>query len=373
MIYTCKVCGKSSNLISKTLRVCYDCIVNRWDNAYHHVIYAHKQTRKPLHLPVQPPNNGVLCNRCGNECSISKGGLGYCGMVQNNDGKLQRLSSAELGFLCYYYDPLPTNCVASWVCPAETGVGFPTYAYKDGPEYGYKNLAIFYHSCTFGCLFCQNYHFREFYLKGKMTAEELARHVNDKTACICYFGGDPASQIEHSIRSSEIAYERALKEGRILRICWETNGSMAEIYARRITEIALDSGGMIKFDIKAYNENVNIALTGVSNKRTLENFRIVSEYGFRRKTPPLLVVSTLLIPGYIDINEVKLIAEFIASIDRDIPYTLLGFYPTYRMEDMPNTSREHAKRCYDVAVKAGLNRVKLSNVHLLTVNDYIFK
>jgi len=367
---TCRVCGERSNLISKALRVCYDCIINNREKAYPYIISIHKKVREPLHLPSQPPRDGLLCNRCGNSCEIQEGGIGYCGMVQNNDGALYRLSSSDIGYLYYYYDPLPTNCVASWVCPAETGAGYPTYAYKNGPEYGYKNLAVFYHSCTFGCLFCQNNHFREFYLQGKVSAVELAGKVNDRTACICYFGGDPASQIEHSIRASETALERAIKNGRILRICWETNGSMAERYARRIAEIALDSGGIIKFDIKAYSENLNIALTGVSNRRSLENFKLLSEYTYRRTNPPLLAASTLLIPGYIDVEEVHLIAEFIFSIDKNIPFTLLGFYPCYEMNDLPNTSRAHGKRCYDVAVVTGLKRVKLSNVHLLTVNDY---
>jgi hypothetical protein len=47
------------------------------------------------------------------------------------------------GNLSWYFDPLPTNCVADWVCPAGTGVGFPQWACRDGPEYGYKNLAVF--------------------------------------------------------------------------------------------------------------------------------------------------------------------------------------------------------------------------------------
>jgi len=367
---TCRVCHKKSNLISKPLKVCYDCIINNWEQAYPYIIKIHNKVRRPLRLPFQPPKGGLLCTRCGNRCEIPSGELGFCGMVQNNGGSLNVLSSSDIGYLYYYYDPLPTNCVASWVCPAETGAGYPAYAYKNGPEYGYKNLAVFYHSCTFGCLFCQNNHFREFYLKGRITAKELAEKVNEKTACICYFGGDPASQIEHSIRTSEIALERAIKEDKILRICWETNGSMAERHARSIAQIALDSGGIIKFDIKAFSENLNIALTGVSNKRTLANFILLSENIYRRKNPPLLTASTLLIPGYIDESEVRKIAQFIASIDKSIPYTLLGFYPCYYMADLPNTSRAHAKRCYDVAVEAGLERVKLSNVHLLRVNDY---
>jgi hypothetical protein len=50
----------------------------------------------------------------------------------------------------------------------------------------------------------------------------LARAVDEKTACICYVGGDPSTQAAHAFRTSEIALKRA--NGRILRICFETNG-----------------------------------------------------------------------------------------------------------------------------------------------------
>lgn len=66
-------------------------------------------------------------------------------------------ANANKGNVSWYYDPLPTNCVAAWVCPAGTGAGYPEYAYSRGVEYGYKNLAVFYQASSFDCLFCQNW------------------------------------------------------------------------------------------------------------------------------------------------------------------------------------------------------------------------
>jgi len=63
------------------------------------------------------------------------------------------------GKLSWYHDPLPTNCVADWVCSGGTGAGYPKYAHCPGPELGYSNLAVFFHACTFNCLYCQNWHF----------------------------------------------------------------------------------------------------------------------------------------------------------------------------------------------------------------------
>ncbi|GAI66259.1 unnamed protein product, partial [marine sediment metagenome] len=89
------------------------------------------------------------------------------------------------------------------------------------------------------------------------------------------------------------------------------------------------------------------------------------KYSAERPEPPFLVASTLLVPGYVDERQVGKIAEFIASLNPDIPYSLLGFYPHFYMKDLPTTSREHAERCYKAALDAGLKRVRIGNLHLL--------
>ena len=60
------------------------------------------------------------------------------------------------------------------------------------------------------------------------------------------------------------------------------------------------------------------------------------------------------------------ISRFIASVDPDIPYSLLGFYPHFFMSDLPGTSRTLAERCRTIAYEEGLKRVKIGNAHLLT-------
>jgi pyruvate formate lyase activating enzyme len=84
-----------------------------------------------------------------------------------------------------------------------------------------------------------------------------------------------------------------------------------------------------------------------------------------RETPPLLVASTLLVPGYIDEAEVRSIARLIASIDPAIPYSLLAFYPHFYMPDLPLTQRAQAQQCLLAAREEELENVRLGNVHLL--------
>jgi pyruvate formate lyase activating enzyme len=302
---------------------------------------------------------------CANQCRIPEGGKGYCGLRRNENNSLVDMAR-DSGIVECYYDPLPTNCVAAWCCPGCTGVGYPRYSHSPhGPEYGYKNLAVFYGSCTFDCLFCQNWHYREntLRLSPRMTPEELAGRVDEKTSCICYFGGDPSSQAAHAIKTSRLALEKAGSD--ILRICFESNGNFSRWALRRIAELSLESGGSIKFDIKAWDENLNIALCGVSNRAPLENFERLAAYLEKRRTPPLLAASTLLVPGYVDALEVERIAEYIAGLSPDIPYSLLAFHPHYKMNDLPTTSWETARECLAAAEKH-LTNVRLGNVHLLS-------
>ena len=84
-----------------------------------------------------------------------------------------------------------------------------------------------------------------------------------------------------------------------------------------------------------------------------------------RPSPPLLIANTLLVPGYIDPKEVAAIAGFIADLNPDIPYSLLAFHPQFLMSDLPVTSRNMGDQCCRAARDAGLNNVRIGNVHLL--------
>jgi len=368
----CILCGDSSNLISGNLGVCLKCIRKQPKEAVRITEKVHAESRGRFGLPPKPLKDadGVACGMCMNDCRIGLGKRGFCGLMYNIEGRLVRFGGTpEKGILEWYYDPLPTNCVAWWFCAGCTGSGYPKYAYKNGPETGYSNLAVFYGACSYDCLFCQNWHYRSFatQLKPVVSAESLASQVTDTVSCICYFGGDPSPQMPHAIRASEIALEKAKSDKRILRICWETNGYMKWIFAERASRLSLESGGTVKFDLKTWDENLSIALCGVSNKPSLENFKKIGEKFFReRLDPPMLTASTLLVPGYVDIDEVRQLASFIASVDRRIPYTLLAFYPQYIMDDLLTTTRKLAYDCLDAAKQSGLEKVRIGNVHLLT-------
>lgn len=359
----CLNCNRESTIISGSLSFCAQCIKEHSKDVLPRVEHIHSLSRQKFHLPEKPPQNspGKTCDWCLNQCRIEATEKGYCGLRMDERQKMK-------GNLSWYYDSLPTNCVGDWVCPGGTDTGFPEFSNTRGPEYGCKNLAVFYHGCNFNCLFCQNWNYRErLNQKARTSPQELADCADQQTTCICYFGGDPTPQLAHALKTSRLALEH--NKDRVLRICWETNGGMHPRLLKEMVTLSLQSGGCVKFDLKAWSEPLHMALCGVSNRRTLENFASAAQWIKQRKEPPLLIASTLLVPGYIDEEEVSQIARFMASLDPEIPYSLLGFCPHFYMPDLPVTSRHHAETCRQAALDAGLKRVKLGNIHLLG-NDY---
>lgn len=335
--------------------MCLACIRSRPQEALAITDEAHAAARRPFGLPERPPRTegGRRCGLCAQECVIGEGERGYCGLREVREGRMRHLAGTpERGLLHWYRDSLPTNCVADPFCAGHA-------------QRGKHNLAVFYAACTVDCLFCQNWHFREVdpARSDYLSAAELAATANPRTYCVCYFGGDPAGQMAHALAASRLLAERGVV------VCWETNGTAHPRLMARALDLSLATGGCVKFDLKAHDDTLHRALTGVTNRRTLENFaRAAARFG-ERPDPPPVVASTLLVPGYVDAEEVGRIARFIAALNPAIPYVLLGFAPNFLFHDLPCTSVRHAEEAEAAAYSAGLHTVRIGNRHLLS-RDY---
>jgi len=266
------------------------------------------------------------------------------------DGKLRSAAPHDHAILYSYIDPLPTNCCAAWFCPGSA-------------QYDKVNVAVFSYGCNFNCLFCQNASHKEFQAIKPVSVNQFVAGVTrrDDVHCICYFGGSPEPQLPFALRASE-----AVLAKRTVRICWEWNGCGNRTLVKRAAELSVTSGGIVKFDLKAFNPHLGLALCGVSNQRAYENFERIAHRYFEHSEPPVLTATTLLVPFYVDEQEIEQIAKFIADLNPEIPYSLLVFHPDFCMRDLPITPREQVKRCYETA-KRYLNNVNIGNQQLLGV------
>ncbi len=374
----CRFCQKENNLISKALSCCRACLLDLESEVIEsHITTVHNEVRRMEDLTLRPPKSKendikIKCKLCFNECELSEGDTSYCGLkVINFKGEKARpFPSASLAYLHGYIDPNPTNCCNAWFCPAGTTSGFPKYSLFEGPEYNTLSYAVFLYGCSFNCLFCQNSSHKHFSNHNLVNVDELALKIfeNRKITCICYFGGTPEPQLPFTINLSNKILEHIRNSGekRVFRACWEWNGTGKRSFTEECMKIAIKTGGNIKFDLKAFNERINLALCGASNKRTLKNFEYLAKkyFGTREKDMPELSACTLLVPSYINHEEVEQIASFIASINEEIPYSLLIFHPDYMMNDLPITPKRQVEKCLESAKKY-LKKVNIGNKFLL--------
>jgi pyruvate formate lyase activating enzyme len=339
----CQSCGKMP--AAKAVDFCPDCL--RAPSKQETLVSGHAEARKRFRLPPFPPktDGGIPCPLCINECRLGLEERGYCGLRKNENGRLKALFPKNAALAHMYFDPLPTNCCAAWFC-------------EGSHENGY-NLAVFFYGCNFDCLFCQNSSHKYLDEAPVLTeAKIINAALSPEVRCVCFFGGSPEPQLPWALRvSRKILQESGNKK----HICWEWNGCGHPDLAKRAARLSAESGGTVKFDLKAFHPNIVRALCGTNLDRAFQNFAAIAKDYPRGD---VLTATTLLVPYYVDKIEVEEIARFISRQNKDIPYSLLVFHPDFLMSDLPVTPRMQARECVEAA-RRQLSRVNLGNTHLL--------
>lgn len=83
----------------------------------------------------------------------------------------------------------------------------------------------------------------------------------------------------------------------------------------------LEDVNEVQLSIKAYTDTIHQEFTGKSNAKVLKNFEGLYSQGVKLRS------ESIFIPGYIDLEEIEKIAEFISSIDPKIMYRIDGYVP----------------------------------------------
>ncbi|MFX1564598.1 MAG: radical SAM protein [Promethearchaeota archaeon] len=330
---------------------------------------AHKWRSYLFELPdiVFKGTNGIQCKVCANECCIPEGEQGYCGLRMNQKGRLVQKVSATRALLHYYLDPHITNCCGSYFCPGGTGAGYPKWSMRSNSEYGFSNLAVFFYGCSLDCLFCQNVSHKQIAQGTTITSDKLLNVIenNSKISCICYFGGSPEPQLPFTIRFMETCKNHF--EQRILRQCVEMNGHGNPSLMKKMGKLVEESGGIIKFDLKAFSDPIYRALCGNSRNAIFDNFSMLADtLPFEKRRYPPLMATTLLVPYYVDEYEVTEIARFLKNLNQpSIEYSLLIFHPHHLMRDLPVTPLKQVQRCYNAAKQVLGKPPHVGNIGLL--------
>ncbi|MCX5709482.1 MAG: AmmeMemoRadiSam system radical SAM enzyme [Candidatus Omnitrophica bacterium] len=286
-------------------------------------------------LYVKLENNFVACNLCAHRCRIAEGKFGFCGVRQNLKGAL--------------YTHAYGRVAAAHVDPVEKK---PLYHFLPG-TYSFSVATI---GCNFHCGFCQNWEisqadFRNAAAEGRaVSAQELVdAALQNKCRSISYTYTEPTIFFEYALETAKLAKAKGLRN------IFVTNGYMT----REALELIRPDLDAANVDLKFFNESSYKRVCSASLAPVLETIKLMYELGI------WVEVTTLVIPGENDSDEeLKGIAGFIASVNKNIPWHVSRFHPDYKFNTLGPTDEGTLKMAEDIGRLAGLNFVYAGNVQL---------
>jgi pyruvate-formate lyase-activating enzyme len=166
---------------------------------------------------------------------------------------------------------------------------------------------------------------------------------------VAFTGGDLTCSPEFYSESAAL-----IKDNTKLWVLIETNG-----YGLTPQNLdALQAAGVDAFwlDIKAFDPKSHKWLTGCDNDRILKLPAEMIKRGF------VLEVLSLYIPGLVETDDLDNIACLLARIDPHIPFTILAFFPEYRMKNYRSPTVKQMVDAYQKSKAAGLKNIRLGNL-----------
>jgi len=273
------------------------------------------------------------CYLCSHHCKILPGKFGICGVRQNVDGKLYTLVYGDI--------------IATQVDPIEKK---PLYHFLPGTA-SYSIATI---GCNFKCQFCQNWEISQVSKRdndalGKDTKPEDIVRDTKLAGCksISYTYTEPTIFFEYAYDVAKLAKKQGLYNNFV------TNGYMTAQAIKTIRPY-LDSANV---DLKGFNEDYYNKFCKAHLEPVLESIKAMKRSGI------WVEITTLIIPGQNDSEqELKGLAEFIASVGVEIPWHVSRFHPDYKYLDSGPTPVETLKMAKAIGEKAGLRYVYMGNV-----------
>ena len=281
----------------------------------------------PGALLAPATDDAVRCLACGHRCLIRVGRRGICKVRYNRDGVLR----------------VPHGYVAALQCdPIEKKPFF--HVRPGGTAMTFGMLG-----CDLQCDYCQNWMTSQalrdpaaFVTPHAVSADEIVAAARQAGAAMI------ASSYNEPLITAEWAAEvfAAAKRSGLLTGFVSNGNATPEVldYLRPVTDC-------YKIDLKSMSDRSYRRLGGVLGN-ILDGVRMVHARGF------WLEIVTLLVPGFNDgADEVRQVAEFIASVSPDIPWHVTAFHPDYRMTDRAATVAGQILRACETGRAAGLRFV----------------
>ncbi|MFH1073206.1 MAG: AmmeMemoRadiSam system radical SAM enzyme [Nanoarchaeota archaeon] len=291
----------------------------------------------------------VRCTACKQHCLILPGQTGICGVRQNKEGKLYLLVYGKASAV--NTDPIEKK---------------PLFHFLPGS----KIFSLGTVGCNFSCSFCQNWDLSQSTkeLKKRLAAEGKHKGMDvalgelgyelppEKIVEICgqqripsiaYTYNEPAIFFEYLYDTAKLSHAQGIKNVLV------SNGYESDIALEKLRPYI----AAMNIDLKSFSETFYTKLCKAKLKPIVETIKKAHEFGI------WIEITTLIIPGQNDSDkELGQIAQFIASIDTNIPWHVTAFHPDYKMLQVPTTTYASLMHAHGIGKKAGLKFVYVGNI-----------
>ncbi len=260
------------------------------------------------------------CTLCPHFCKIHPGKRGICGVRKNTgDG----IELATYGVISgYSLDPVEKK---------------PLYHFFPG----HNILSTGSYGCNMRCDFCQNWQISQKASESFSQNSDSDKIINDALSSRNNIG--LAFTYNEPIVWFEFMRDMALKaKEKGLYTVMVSNGYVNSSPLSEITGF-IDA---FNIDLKAFNEDFYIRLTGARLQPVKESLKQIARSGKH------LEVTTLIIPGKNDTdNEMEAESNWISEeLGSGTPFHLSRYFPTYKRDD-PATPQSTLDRLFDIASK----------------------
>ena len=275
----------------------------------------------------------VRCLLCHHRCRLREGGVGRCGV--------RRAVGGEVTSLVY------GRVVAANIDPIEKK---PLYHVLPGS----RTYSIATLGCNFTCRHCQNAAISQVGEGVAVQRSGVAREPGEIVAAalaggcrsISYTYVEPTVFFEFAYDCSRLAVQAGL--GNIFVSNGYMTGQVIDHLAPLLTAINID--------LKAWDDDFYRRICGGSLQPVLDSIARCRERGI------WVEVTTLLIPGVNDGDgDVAAIADFLVSLDANIPWHVSGYHPAHLMRQPGPTPAATLVRARDIGLARGLRHVYTGN------------
>ncbi|HXH41547.1 MAG TPA: AmmeMemoRadiSam system radical SAM enzyme [Thermoanaerobaculia bacterium] len=277
-------------------------------------------------------NNAVRCYACGHRCKILDGLKGICKVRYNEEGVLR----------------VPRGYAAALqVDPIEKKPFFHAYP-------GALALSFGMLGCDYHCGYCQNWVTSQALRDPVAGAPpmdiepaeivKLAKRHGAKVVTSTY--NEPLITSEWAVE----IFKEARREGLICSYVSNGNGT------EKVLDYIEPYVDLYKVDLKGFSD-AHYRDLGGTLQPVLDTIKGLKKRGI------WVEVVTLVVPGFNDSDEeLTKIAEFLAGVDRDIPWHITAFHQDYRMTEATNTTARQLLRGYEIGKRAGLRFIYPGNI-----------